>query len=256
MSVSAPSLHGLRDLAAIAAARATLDAAETRAKAEAATIAARQRAAAEAQEAEDAAFQAELEALVTPEMGPVTDAERALADAQARADAARQAAEAAEAAVAAARRLIPDLVDRALAGEPVAADAVAKAHAAVDRAQRYSAFCATVATRFAALVPSAEAALKEAIAEAYRPLMRRGQDLRIEAAAMADAVAASGIHLGLHPEKVAEAHKVFRFGTRLMFHAARHGVHCGSSAGILEYWPTREVLERRAWNRPAPGGDA
>lgn len=253
MSGALPDLHGLTDPGAIAAARAALDVAESRAAAEAA--AENLRAAAEAQQAEESAFQAEVDGLAGP-WEPVAAARQALAEAQARRREAEATAEAARDALARARDALPALVERAAAGEAIGAKAVAAAHAAVTSAEQFAAFRAVVAGRVAAAVPAAEAALKEAIAAAHQPVLERGIDLRIEAGAAIDAVARiTDRHAAQAAAETARA--IFDRGNHLIRYAAERGVAVRSTEGGLSlHWPTRERAERFRWQRPAPGGAA
>ncbi|MBK1661773.1 hypothetical protein [Paracraurococcus ruber] len=215
----------------------------------------RQQAAADATHAVEEAFRAEVDALVAPGMPAVVEARHALdeARARARADAARQAVEVAQEAVTAARAALPALVDRAVAGKTVGADLVGAAYAGVTRAEQHAGFLATVAGRYAALVPPAEAALKAAIAEAHEPVYQRGVALRIEGAAAADAaqnnIPTLGNRAGLDAARL-----VFEYGTRFLRYAADRSVPIRSRAGgISDYWPARERTERRTWGVPAPG---
>lgn len=249
-----PEIANLSDPAAIAAARHALDEAERRAEAEAA--AAKQRAHVEAQQAEEDAFQCEVDASSGP-WEPVAAARQVLAEAQARVRSVEAAVAAAQKIVDQAREQLPALIDRALAGEAVSPEDVAAAHAAVGKAEQFAAFSSVVLSRHALEVPPAEAALKAAIADAHLGVYERGIALRIEAATAADA-AKEAVNKSWPiraPDRSAmdAAFSLFERGNRLIRYACSLGVRFTRDAGFDTYWPTSERAERRRWKRPAEG---
>jgi hypothetical protein len=235
----------------IAAARARLDALERRQRADA--EAERARAQAEAAEAAEAAFRAEVASVLGP-AEPVHAARNALAEARRRhADALAEVA-AAQAQVSAAKALLPQLVERAVAGDRVDAAAVASAHAAVQEAERFAAFLGGVAVRLEAPIHAAEAGLKAALAEQHRPVFELGGRYRYESAQAAKRARAAAT-----PDRAAvdAAKAIFDRGNRLMRLATDNhvDVFAYTATGVSDVWPPDPDLERRRW-RIQPDGDA
>jgi hypothetical protein len=247
----------LSDPAVIAAARMALDAAEQRARTEAAE--AKRRAEVEAQQAADAEFKAEIDGLLGS-WEPVEAAQAALQDLLQRHSNTAAEIKAAEQAVVRARAVLPALVDHAVDGGLGVAVDVAQAYADTAAAEQYVAFLAVVIARFPPLVAEAKKAVKAAIAEAHQPIYERGVDLRIQAAVAADA--ARGIIPGFNNdgpvdhEALEAARPVFEHANKLLNYAAQHGVMIPAADGITTGFPARLWIERKRWRRPAPGGAA
>ncbi|MBL6082741.1 hypothetical protein JMJ56_32810 [Belnapia sp. T18] len=204
---------------------------------------------------------AEAEQLV--DLGPVEAAQAILAEHQALLSDARQVAARANAALQVARAELERLVDRAFSGQVVTSEQVAAAHAAALDGERYATFLGAVARRFEEPVAAARAALADALHTAWLPVLRRGQDRRISAAARADRARMMGsVTSSTFPDdkrRILEARKLafdlaepeFGRGTALIDMAADHGARLDMALRVGKpTWPSSEDRERRYWGRP------
>ena len=244
--MSATDLHSLRDPAAIAAARNALAVAEMAAEAE--EQRAREQANAEAKQAAEDEFRAEIDAALGP-WEPVTAARQLLAGLRSRHLDARASASEAEAQIGSARAMLPELVERGVRGEAITPEDIEAAHAAVAAAERAATFRNAIANRLAQEVSRAEAAVRDAIARAHEPVFMRGADVRIEAAIMADRAKADFPRID--QVVLAAARDRFAYGNRIIHYAIEQGVTL--DGGVPDFWPPTERSERRRWGRPAPG---
>lgn len=153
----------------------------------------------------------------------VTEAERALADAQARQG--RLAAAAAQ-------------------GEQVNPKDVHAAARVVRDAEAHLQFAHTTLSEVAVVWRQAHDALTASFAEAYRPVMERGIELRIEAAARVDRARA----------ELAHAEADYHLASDVIQHAMTRGLrlpHWFGNGGIGREC-RGEAAEREMWRRPAP----
>lgn len=242
-------LDELRDPAAIAEARMALLKAEKRAKTEA--EAERLRALADAQDAEDQAFVAEVNGAMGPAK-PVRAAQAAVAEAKQSHEEALADLKLAEWHVEKARAAIPRLVKRKVSGEDITKDDVLEAHADCTQAEQIASFRAVVVANRAPMIEEAEAAHRAAIATSYEPVLQRGIDLRIQAAAMADK--ARSPLPGRSDEAALDAARgLVERANRIINHACGHGLRVPSvEGGLSTTWPVTEAAERRRWKRSAP----
>jgi hypothetical protein len=259
MSAALPDFGGLRDPAALAEARRALEQAERRAEADAAVE--RMRAEAEAKRAAEADFQAEIAEALGP-MDAVDAAQASLDELQGRRTRIVGQADTASAALARASRVLPALVARAVAGEPVTPAEVNRAHEDVLSAKRYLDILGEAVAHLASPIGNAESALKAAVAEAHVGVRTKGIRLRLQAARECEAAVKvrPGQHarpedrIGLLPgttldAKIVEAaRRTFDHANRLLKYAAAKGVPMPKD-GIPTAWPTQDLLERAYWSQ-------
>jgi hypothetical protein len=259
VSGALPDFGGLRDPAALAEARRALEQAERRAEADA--VAERMRAEAEAKRAAEAAFEAEIASALGP-MDAVDAAQAALDELQGRRARVVAQADTAAAVLARARGVLPALVARAVAGEPVTPAEVNRAYEDVTSAERYRAFLTDVVAHLAPLIASAETALKVAVAEAHVGVRTKGIQLRLQATRECEAAVKvrPGQHtrpedrIGLLPgttldaKSVDAARRTFDHANALLKYAAAKGVAMPRD-GITTTWPTQTNLETNYWSQ-------
>jgi hypothetical protein len=259
MSGALPDFGGLRDPAALAEARRALEQAERRAEADA--VVAKQRAEAEAKRAAEAEFQAEIASALGP-LDAVDAAQAALDELRGRRARIVSQAETASASLARASSVLPALVARAVAGEPVTPAEVNRAHEDVVSAKRYLDFLTEVVAHLAPLITNAETALKAAVAEAHVGVRTRGIQLRLQAARECEAAVKvrPGQHtrpedrIGLLPgttldaKSIDAARRTFDRANALLRYAAAKDVAMPKD-GIPAAWPTQDLLERAYWSQ-------
>jgi hypothetical protein len=197
------------------------------------------------------------------DLAPVQRTEAALAEHQQRLATARTLAARSSDAVLVARAAMEALIDRAFGGEEVTSADVAAAHSEARDAESYSAFTAALARRYEAPVAAAQAALADALHEAWLPVLRHGQDLRIAAAARADrARLLQKWNQDTPPDQIPKleaaraaafeaAAPEFARGTAVLELACDRGVRLDLRLRVEKpTWPSSEDRERRHWNRP------
>jgi hypothetical protein len=208
---------------------------------------------------EAAPFDVEAEAAAFVDRAAIEATEAVLADAEHRRDdMIRQALEAERRAVEA-RQGWAVMIDAAAAGEAPTLIEIATLHEEAEQLSRYRDFLAAVARKREEPVEAARAKLADVLHEAWWPVMKRGQDLRIAAAKRRDRARLVGPR-DMSPGSVAErarlqaavlgnAPAVFANGTALVTLAWQRGVRFKSTAnwhmpGMDE---TSERAEREYW---------
>lgn len=187
----------------------------------------------------------ELQELIDPD--PIRAAEAEIDHARLRYQDAADMARGAEAAVVEAHRVIPELTQRAVAGERVSAATVARAHQRARDAALYRDFCQEVARRLLPDEREAEGRLARAKAQAFAPLFEHAVGLRIAAGKRADEVASTPYKNG-DPGAYEQAHQEWIAATRIMNLAIRAGAR-HPNATFRDNWPSTEHAERSLWGR-------